>query len=210
MNTKEKITYEALTLFSKKGYKGTSVKNIADAVGIKDSSLYKHFKSKEEILDTIMFEIKKHIVDVTWDFGVPKGEDNEKAVAFYASLDQEGLAVFCKKIFLFYLRDDLLSKFWRMGTMEQFQNDQVYALFGKFFFEDSIQYLAELFGEMIRQNIFTEADPETMAIGFYSPIFFLLSKYAELKGKEEEVLTILEKQVREFYRVYKKDGNTRV
>jgi AcrR family transcriptional regulator len=204
MTTKEKITYEALTLFSKKGYKGTSVKNIADAVGIKDSSLYKHFKSKQEILDTIMLEIKKHIEDVTEEFGLPTGSDYEKTVTFYASLDQESSAEFCKKIFLFYLKDDLLSKFWRMGTMEQFHNDQVYALFRKFFFEDSIQYQAVLFGELIRQNIFIEADPETVAMSFYSPIFFLLSKYSGLNGKEEEALTILEKQVKEFYRVYKK------
>ena len=51
MTTKEKITKEALTLFAEKGYKGTSVKNIADAVGIKDASLYNHFKSKQEIFD---------------------------------------------------------------------------------------------------------------------------------------------------------------
>ena len=54
MTTKEKIIDESLSLFSIKGYKGTSVKNIADAVGIKDASLYKHFKSKQEILDTLV------------------------------------------------------------------------------------------------------------------------------------------------------------
>ena len=54
MTTKEKITEEALTLFAEKGYKGTSVKNIADAVGIKDASLYNHFKSKQEIFDSIV------------------------------------------------------------------------------------------------------------------------------------------------------------
>ncbi|MDD6073735.1 MAG: helix-turn-helix domain containing protein [Clostridium sp.] len=31
--------------------KGTSVKNIADAVGIKDATLYNHFKSKQEFFD---------------------------------------------------------------------------------------------------------------------------------------------------------------
>ena len=49
MTTKERITEEALTLFSTNGYQGTSVKSIADAVGIRDASLYKHFKSKQEI-----------------------------------------------------------------------------------------------------------------------------------------------------------------
>ena len=34
MTTKERIMEEALTLFAEKGYQGTSVKNIADAVGI--------------------------------------------------------------------------------------------------------------------------------------------------------------------------------
>lgn len=41
MTTKERIADEALTLFSRRGYKGTSVKSIADAGGIKDSSIYK-------------------------------------------------------------------------------------------------------------------------------------------------------------------------
>ena len=61
MTTKERITEEALTLFSEKGYKGTSVKDIADAVGIKDASLYKHFKSKEEIFNAIVALISDHI-----------------------------------------------------------------------------------------------------------------------------------------------------
>ena len=51
MTTKERIVEEALTLFSVKGYKGTSVKDIAGAVGSKDSSIYKHFTGKQEILD---------------------------------------------------------------------------------------------------------------------------------------------------------------
>lgn len=204
MTTKERISYEALTLFSEKGYKGTSVKNIADAVGIKDSSLYKHYKSKQEILDTIMLEIEKHIEEMSAEFGLPTGKDLKKTVAFYATLDQNSWVEFIKKIFLFYLKDDLLSKFWRMGSMEQFQNDQVYALFRKFFFEDSIQYQSALFAEMIRQNIFIDVDSEVMAMSFYAPIFFLLSKYSGLDGKEEEALAILEKQVNVFYQVYMK------
>lgn len=43
MTTKDRITEEALTLFAEKGYKGTSVKNIADAVGIKDA-VYAYFR----------------------------------------------------------------------------------------------------------------------------------------------------------------------
>ena len=51
MSTKERILDAALTLFAENGYDGTSVEQIANAVGIKAPSLYKHFKGKEDILN---------------------------------------------------------------------------------------------------------------------------------------------------------------
>ena len=54
MSTKERILDEALMLFSENGYDGTSVERIAEKVGIKAPSLYKHFKSKEDILNAII------------------------------------------------------------------------------------------------------------------------------------------------------------
>ncbi len=45
--TKERILTEALTLFSVKGYEPVTVAAIAEAVGIKAPSLYKHYKSNE-------------------------------------------------------------------------------------------------------------------------------------------------------------------
>ena len=54
MTTKEKILDAALTLFAENGYNGTSVEQIANIVGIKAPSLYKHFKGKEDILNAII------------------------------------------------------------------------------------------------------------------------------------------------------------
>jgi len=51
MSTKEKILDAALTLFAENGYDGTSVEQIANIVGIKAPSLYKHYRGKEEILN---------------------------------------------------------------------------------------------------------------------------------------------------------------
>lgn len=48
-DTKQRILDEALRLFSQSGYDAVSVERIASAVGIKVPSLYKHFKSKQEI-----------------------------------------------------------------------------------------------------------------------------------------------------------------
>lgn len=40
MTTKESIFNQAVLLFAKHGYSGTSIQNICDAVGIKESSFY--------------------------------------------------------------------------------------------------------------------------------------------------------------------------
>ena len=60
-----------------------------------------------------------------------------------------------------------------------------------------------LFAEMCRLGYFVQADSQVMAVYFYTPIFFLLCKYANATDKEEEALTVLERQVREFCRIYR-------
>lgn len=54
VNTKEKILKEAAILFSKKGYFGVSMDDIAENVGVGKSALYYHFESKEALLRMLM------------------------------------------------------------------------------------------------------------------------------------------------------------
>ena len=58
MDTRRRILDAALSLFSEKGYANVFVAEIADAVGIKAPSLYKHFAGKQEIFDAIVQEIR--------------------------------------------------------------------------------------------------------------------------------------------------------
>jgi len=51
---KEKILTVSIELFLKKSYRGTSVKDITDAVRISKGALYWYFKSKDELLETII------------------------------------------------------------------------------------------------------------------------------------------------------------
>ena len=64
--TKEKILFESIKLFSQKGYKEVSVRDISEAVGIRASSIYNHFDSKKAILDAIY-----EYYDQQWKAAVP-------------------------------------------------------------------------------------------------------------------------------------------
>ena len=66
MNTKEKIFNVSLDLFSKKGYDSVSLREIAEAVGIKKSSIYSHYSSKEAILMDIFNQFTKSFEIEDW------------------------------------------------------------------------------------------------------------------------------------------------
>lgn len=50
MGTRELILEEALRLFSERGIKETTIRDIAKAVGITEGAIYRHFESKEQIV----------------------------------------------------------------------------------------------------------------------------------------------------------------
>ncbi|MBY8981183.1 MAG: TetR/AcrR family transcriptional regulator [Candidatus Lokiarchaeota archaeon] len=52
--TKERIRNVAIDLFSQKGYNAVSIRDIARLVNIHESSIYSHFKGKEDIMDHII------------------------------------------------------------------------------------------------------------------------------------------------------------
>jgi AcrR family transcriptional regulator len=52
-NTRERILDAAIELFARQGIAGTSLRQIAQAVGIKESAIYAHFEGKEALCPAI-------------------------------------------------------------------------------------------------------------------------------------------------------------
>jgi AcrR family transcriptional regulator len=61
ISKKENIKLEATALFKKKGYAATSMRDLANTIGVEAATLYSHISSKAEILEKICF-------DMAWEF----------------------------------------------------------------------------------------------------------------------------------------------
>lgn len=115
-NTKDRIIYNALMLFSDKGYVWLSMRDIAKSVNIKASSIYNHFKNKEDIFNHIIDEASTKYEAKIKTFQIPDGEISYIATQ-YIELSEEMLLMISKDIFLYFLKDDFASKFRKMLTI---------------------------------------------------------------------------------------------
>ena len=72
MSTKENILNTALTLFARDGYEAVSVSDIAGAIGLTKSALYKHYKNKRDIFDSIVKRMYEYDYENAKKFDVPE------------------------------------------------------------------------------------------------------------------------------------------
>ena len=201
MKTKDKILIEALSLFSVSGFSGVSVRDIAKAVGIRESAIYKHYKNKQQLFDTIV-EVSAGRIDSLQEELISKFNHNVNTKeVFPISIIQE---IYCN-IFLFYLTDDVLSKFRRMMTIEHLKDNELNRKFKDMFIEKTLSYQSEVFRKLINEGKVNGTNPDIMAIHFYSPIFMLFFRYDSEDDKIDDALNLIKKHIQEFFRLYLKE-----
>ncbi len=103
--TKERIIAEASHLFAKKGYDAVNVEEIAQAVGIKAPSLYKHYKNKKEIFDAVVQAMNTRY-ETNMAALQMNGHDGETDADVFETMSEEKLVEIGNKLFAFFLHDD--------------------------------------------------------------------------------------------------------
>ena len=204
-NTKEIILFESLKLFADKGYDGVTVRDIAAEVGIQQSSLYKHYKSKQEIFDTLVNTIQLRFRDASASFQLPNGELHEMAKKYATNGNgTEILKKISGEIFHFYLKDPYAAQFRKLLSIEKYKNKEIDRIYREVYIDTAISYQAALFDEMIKQGVMRQANPEVMALQFFAPIFLLLNKYDGIAEREEDAIEMLGKHIEQFDMIYRK------
>lgn len=192
MPTKERILYSALELISEKGYDGVGVDLIAENAGIKGPSLYRHYKGKEDIFNSMIDMVAAHYEE---GFAF-----DEELVEIPQNMDE--LIENAMERILFTIHDDILCKIRRILAKEQFRNDRVAEMTTRYHLENLQNFYSLVFEKMIEKGILKQYDPECLALEFVAPVSMLIHIYDRQSERKDEVLEKINRHFEHFVKVY--------
>lgn len=204
MNTKKLILDAALTLFSEKGYSDVYVSQIAEAVGIKAPSLYKHYKSKQDIFNAILDEMKKSYDRQTAVLNM-NGSNAEADAKVFSAVSEDELVKMGMGLFMYFLHDEYARRFRKMLTVEQFRSPELAQFYSKQYADEPLSYQGAMFAMLCAGGTLKDAPPNVMALQFYAPIYMLLTMCDREPQREAELTAMLEQHIRQFSRLYSKE-----
>lgn len=161
--TKKKIIDVSLELFSEQGYKGTTIRQIANAVGIKGSSIYNHFKGKDEILASIFSMYRPR--------SFRRKMLNTEYIEEIKTNPNCFVSIFETEILNLY-KDQHWNKVYKLFIMEMFQNKSVEELMKQNILEDAKKAFEFFFCELKKNKLIKDMDSDFIANELFSLIMF--------------------------------------
>ncbi len=123
-STKERILRTALELFAQNGYLGTSMNDIAGQLGFTKAALYKHYASKQEILEKIVERMNKMDYERAEVYEMPETEPDGFAEAYLHTPIQK-IRTYSLAQFDHWTKEPFSSNFRKMLTLEQYRDPKL-------------------------------------------------------------------------------------
>ncbi len=191
-DTKEKILITALHLFAKNGYEAVSVSMIAGKLGITKGALYRHFKNKRDIFQSIVERMGDADRERAEKYSMPEGTMEETAEA-YRQTSLNIIADYTKAQFRYWTEEEFPSDFRKLLTLEQYHDPEMSRLYEQYLSSGPLMYMADIFSVLAGSR----EDAMQTALEFFGPFFLLLSAYDSAADKAS-VTELLDSHVDSF------------
>ena len=187
-DTKQRILDEALVMFAERGYEGTNMRELAQALGLGKSALYKHYTSKEDIWNSMLDQIEARYSE---SFG-----SNDNLPPIPDSLD--GLVEMSMSMIDFTIHDEQLILVRRVLLMEQFRDERAKALTADHFLNRLERIFAYVFEGMMEAGLLKRADPALLALAYTAPVSALIQQCDRYPDKELEIMDRIQTFITHF------------
>ncbi len=156
---RELIVQTAVDLFSKKGFKGTTTKEIAAASGVSEAMVFRHFASKDDLYAAILDA--KACVDGTHMFPWEGNEALQKAVA-----EKDDFGVFYNIALAAMNKHHEDVPFMRLLFYSALEEHQLAARFFQEFISEVYKFIGGYIAERQRDGEFREMNPKVAVRSF--------------------------------------------
>ena len=163
-NTKQRLMDAAIELFSVKGFSGTSVDEIAEAIGLKGPNLYKYYKGKGDLLDKIL---KK--ADEVYEKGL--GDVIKSFDTIHSAKELKDVTI---QSVLFTINSEMGNKMRRIFTIEQFRSEIFANQATKHQISDVADLHEKTFKRLIKEGVMVKGDAKIYALEFVAPVTVLI------------------------------------
>ena len=191
-DTKERILMAALDMFSKKGYEGTNIRELAASLGLVKSGIYKHYESKEDIwnslLDRMIAYYGERFGSVEHILPVPDSLED----FFSMTMRMVNLTI----------HDEQIVKTRKVLTLEQYRDERARDLETKHFLTGLTEMFTRIFSGMMDKELLKRDDPAMLAFAYTAPISALIHLCDREPEKTEDAIRKIEAFSRHFIATY--------
>jgi AcrR family transcriptional regulator len=156
--TRAAVMSAALDLFSQKGFFGTSLRDIATVVGVRESALYNYFSSKEQLFEALITAASEERLERLHELTEGPVDDVRRLLE---TIVVKTLETFRQprqeQLFRILMADGIrLTRDGRLNLMERLTAGQV--------------LMRQLFERLIREGHLRAADPDVLMLAFTGPM----------------------------------------
>lgn len=199
-DTKENILMTSLHLFARDGYEAVSVSTISGELGMTKGALYKHYKNKRDIFDSIVERMYKIDAERSVQYKVPDSLKNEGIAVSWDTVKQFTVAQY-----KFWTEDDFAQNFRKMLTLEQYRNEEMAKLYQSCIAAGPVAYMENIFGQMMADGNMKKADSKLLATEFFAPMYLLIG-ISDHSENMEQNLELLNRHIERFILQNSVDG----
>lgn len=199
-DTKGRILLTALQLFSRDGYEAVSVRNIAEALDMTKGALYRHYKNKRDIFNSIIDRMIEIDAQRAKDYQMPV-EQYDELPDSYGNTSWKNIVQYTIEQLKFWTEDNFAVLFRRMLTLEQYRNAEMAELYSQCIVEGPVSYMEAMFRELMKEGILKAENPRQLAVEYYAPLFLLISMF-DKTGENEGYAEILRNHTKQFIQIH--------
>ena len=203
MNTKERIMDVALHMFAERGYEAVSIRDICGVVGIRESTLYYHYKNKQDILDSLVVRFEKHIAELISHLDdIPEQASSNNEIALSSKMLDDYMMDS-------YLFDPFCNLMIRLMMIEQFHNEKIRELYEKTMFTDPYEIQRKVIDKIVSQGRISDEQAEKVIRRIHAHMTMLTYRYLLNGELTEERKHAYSRQVHSFMQEILTGGDER-